>query len=215
MTRAFDLDRESRAFAQQITTLLNATIAENVRLTAVDLPGRRVLVGYGITTKRPLPQAFPLRKPSWRGTQLHMSVSYSLEADREGRYLQVWNSVFALFNAAAAGSASELFHVDYERDKQDGYPEAHLQLRAEGASWAAVLGSRQPLCKLHFPVGGRRFRPTLEDIAEFLIVERLAGAGPNASEHIAAGREDFWRRQLCAAIRNHPDAARAALAELD
>ncbi|MEU6004220.1 hypothetical protein [Streptomyces sp. NPDC047197] len=48
------------------------------------------------------------------------------------------------------------------------------------------------LPKLHFSVGGRRFRPCLEDIVEFLIA-------------LDAGLERFQANQLRAAMRRHPE----------
>ena len=68
-----------------------------------------------------------------------------------------------------------LVPFDYERGKS-GYPEAHLQVYGESAALAAWKGtpkSRQ-LARLHFPVRGRRYRPTLEDVVEFLIAKELA-----------------------------------------
>ena|SRR5215475_5189748 len=66
-------------------------------------------------------------------------------------------SVCALY--ADAEGSDELFHYDYERDKRNGYPEAHLQVHAESTSLGAVMAKRglnHHMHKLHFPVGGRR-----------------------------------------------------------
>lgn len=112
-----------------------------------------------------------------------------------------------------------LLHYDYERDKPDDYPDAHLQVCATSAAWEAVGvrpdGSNRPLERMHLPVGGRRFRPTLEDIVEFLITENLAQAKPGWENAVAEGRERFRQKQLRAAIRRDPETARSALADLD
>jgi hypothetical protein len=90
-----------------------------------------------------------------------------------------------------------LLHYDYERDKPDGYPEAHLQICAESADWASAcpkIGPTRALDRLHFPVGGRKYRPTLEDLVEFLVIEKLrAHRGWEAV--IEAGRERFQRHR--------------------
>lgn len=56
-------------------------------------------------------------------------------------------------------------------------------------------------------MGGRRFRPTLEDICEFLIVERLVEHRAGWAETLERSREAFQEKQLRAAIRRFPEVA--------
>lgn len=140
-----------------------------------------------------------------------MLVSYRLGMDVEGEHLQVNTSVIAL--TADQGGKSELLHFDYERGKRDDYPEAHLQVVASSNAWDEV--SSKPLGRLHIPVGGRRFRFTLEDVAEFLIREGLVTPPEGATSRIADHRAVFERDQLRAAIRRDPETARDYLAKLD
>lgn len=97
--------------------------------------------------------------------------------------------------------ATELFHYDYERDKDD-YPDAHMQIRASSDAWDHVLAASGiapgSLHKLHLPVGGRRYRPALEDILEMLIVEGIVSPRPGWQKVIDDGREEFRGRQLAA-----------------
>lgn len=82
------------------------------------------------------------------------------------------------------------------------------------ASWAGAPKTRQ-LERLHFPVGGRRYRPALEDVVEFLITEGLAVPRDERWEDVLrAEREAFQRIQLHAAIRRDPDAGREVLKDL-
>jgi hypothetical protein len=110
----------------------------------------------------------------------------------------------------------ELLHYDYERDKV-GYPDAHVQIVAGSEDWDEVLlsagRSRGGLGKLHLTVGGRRYRPSIEDVIDMLIAERLLEPKSHAQERLDAGREEFRRRQLRAAIRRDPDAAVLELRE--
>jgi hypothetical protein len=70
------------------------------------------------------------------------------------------------------------------------------------------------LQRLHLPVGGRRFRPTLEDLIDFLIIEKLVtDCRPDWAEEVAAGRERFRRRQLMAVVRRDPESALESLCE--
>ena len=121
--------------------------------------------------------------------------------------------------SASADPADTLLHYDYERDKPDDYPDAHLQICATSDAWKQVGvrtdGSDRLLERMHLPVGGRRFRPTLEDIVEFLITEKLAQPKDGWKQAVDDGRESFRQKQLRAAIRRDPATARAELTQLD
>jgi hypothetical protein len=104
-----------------------------------------------------------------------MRVGYTLLLDPEREHLAVAKSTIAV--AADPDGGRPLVRFDYERGKIGGYPEAHIQISGQSAGLDAVLdrrGRQRPLAKLHFPVGGRRFRPSLDDVIEFLILEGLA-----------------------------------------
>lgn len=114
----------------------------------------------------------------------------------------------------ATGPAYVTF--DYERNKR-GYPEAHLQVYGQSAAlaaWDAGPSGKRGLERLHFPVGGRRYRPILEDVIEFLVTEQLADGREGWPDVIEAERREYRRIQLRAAIRRDPETARAAVADL-
>jgi hypothetical protein len=122
--------------------------------------------------------------------------------DSAGENLMVDASYVSAY--AADDDESTLCRFDYERDKQ-GYPEAHLQIYGKSPALAEWSGKpRRELERLHFPVGGRRYRPTLEDVIEFLIAEGLADGRVGWRDVLDAGREEYWRIQLRAAVRRDP-----------
>ncbi|MGH4025484.1 MAG: hypothetical protein ACRDRV_12995 [Pseudonocardiaceae bacterium] len=64
-----------------------------------------------------------------------------------------------------------------------------------------MLGRTNPdhpgvLSALHFPVGGARIRPCLEDFLHFLAHEFQIDVLPNAPAILAEGRERWRRRQI-------------------
>ena len=63
-------------------------------------------------------------------------------------------------------------------------------------SGAFLTTSKSKPADLHLPVGGRRFRPCLEDIIEFCILERVVGplAGPQADRATAGHVVDRLER---------------------
>jgi len=210
-----DLHSQARRFAQLLNDLLNGTITNGVRMRAVVVSTGQVSVGYALTksmvvNRQPFPLAVDSRSPA-----CFMGLSYTMTLDPEGQYLTTATSVCALY--ADAEGNDELFHYDYERNKRDGYPEAHLQVHAESTSLGAVMAKRglnHHMHKLHFPMGGRRYRPSLEDVIEFLVVERLVDARDGWQTVLVREREAFRRLQLRAAIRRDPETAMSALKNL-
>lgn len=131
-----------------------------------------------------------------------MNVSYQVRMDDEQRYLTVQSSFCGIF--ADASLETCLCHFDYERDK-DLYTGAHLQVHGLSPALDALNRDKgkRPLDKLHFPVGGKRFRPCLEDVIEFLVAERLVDGKPGWERVVEEGRSTFQRSQLKAAMRRN------------
>ena len=172
-----------------------------------------VHVGHGLTKASPfetspLPIGVGNAKP--RGW---LDLSYRLCLDDAGKYLTVVSSFVAVF--ADREGQNCLFHVDYERNKGHGYPDAHLQVYGDSAALDAWQPGQRELSKLHFPVGGRRYRPALEDVIEFLIAEKLAEPARGWKEVIDASRKEFHKRQLRAAIRRDLETAKQAVKDFD
>lgn len=211
----FDLRQKAVDFTNQLSDLLNATICDGIRLTASRRNGEVYLVSFNLSAQdQILGKAIPI---ALRGKPTcFLGLSFRLQPDDEQQYLMVQSSVLALY--ADQDESVELLHYDYERNKGDGYPEAHLQVEAGSPAWTSFCEQvglvGRPLKRLHLPVGGRRYRPTVEDLIEFLVVEKLALGRPGWKKAVDAGRADFQRRQLRAAVRRDPASARAVLADL-
>ncbi|MFF9285430.1 hypothetical protein [Streptomyces griseosporeus] len=207
------LREQTNRFAKEIQALLNGTIASHVQMKAVAIPARgddRLFALGHLIDKSMAARRFRL-KPKAPKAELWMDVRFQLRLDAEREHLMVQQSFFGIFGSEDARHG--LFHYDYERDKADGYPDAHLQVNADSAMFATLNDPREdpgrPLAKLHFPVGGKRFRPCLEDVIEFLIVERLVERRDGYEKVLEAGREGFRRNQLLAAMRRDPGAVEA------
>jgi hypothetical protein len=68
--------------------------------------------------------------------------------------------------------------------------------------------------ELHFPVGGPRFRPCLEDVLELLVVEFGVDCSDEGREALRRGRVTWRTLQLATAVRDSPDIAVGTLREL-
>jgi hypothetical protein len=211
-----DLRQQARDFAGVIAGLLNGTVCDGITIPAYVYKPAHVLIGHGLSRDTLEVEPFRLRIGQGRAHGW-LEISYRLRLDDEGEYLTVQSSYFGVF--ANDNERSLLCHVDYERDKTHGYPEAHLQVDGESAAlaaWRLTDGTRdRVLADLHFPVGGRRYRPALEDVIEFLVVEKLASGRPGWKSVLDASREGFRRRQLRAAIRRDIETAKQAVKDFD
>jgi hypothetical protein len=210
VAKTADLGSQARAFATLLQDVLNKTICHGARVSAVIVPSdnQRVIIGTNLEEliASPVPVSITRKKP-----QVWLEAAYRCFLDPTG-YLTVFSSYCAIY----AADDQRLCHYDYEREKE-GYPAAHLQVDGVSPSLGALPGSRKSidLAKLHFPVGGRRYRPCLEDIIEFLIVEKFAVGRKGWEKVLEDERQRFLKIQLMAAIRHEPDLARSVLATLD
>jgi hypothetical protein len=146
---------------------------------------------------------------------LYVAHTFSLVDD----WLAAERSSFALYLSEDLDERS-ILRWDYEREPDHQlYPEAHIQIDADSESWRRLLVDAgrptDPVVNLHLPVGGRRFRPSLEDVLEFLIVERLAEPRDGWQTVVEEHRREWYEIQLKAAIRRDPDLAREVLADLE
>lgn len=205
--------------------MLNQTVCNGIRLKAVirdPIAGAKsgMNIGYNISAKnQDLQAGIPLTITP-RQAKLYLGFFMHLEVDDTNDYMMVKQSMTML--SLDPDLARELLHYDYERDKNKdrGYPEAHLQVCASSEHWAAVgdLAGGLPLSKMHLPVGpvgGRRFRPSLEDIIELLIVEGLVEARDGWHDALNLTRRPFQELQLKAAVRKYPELAAEALRKLE
>jgi hypothetical protein len=219
----FDLKKESWKFKAELDELLNCTVCTGVSLKSIvtsDSP-QRTVVGYRITKdNQDVTAGIPVTIDD-SDPRFYLGLSIRLAPDEQQTYLMVTSSVMILATAAdVADEGNILLHYDYERGKheRDNYPEAHLQICASSDAWQGagqrLDGKERLLERLHLPVGDRRFRPTLEDLIEFLIREKLAKAQSGWKSAIAKGRSRFQEKQLRAVVRREPEIAVSELEKL-
>jgi hypothetical protein len=208
-----DLGTLARAFAHDVTALLNATVTHGVTFSAVvgGRPGTMIL-GRGVTKTSLDPQRVPLALSAKRPTAW-LWVAFIIGLDPSSRYLAVMKSGFALY--ADEEGDQMMLHYDYEREPDHGYPAAHVQINGIAPQLSdlserrstLVPPHRKELKDFHFPVGGRRYRPTIEDVIEFLATEDLADCRAGWREAVDRSRQTWADRQLRAAVRRTPQPA--------
>jgi hypothetical protein len=136
--------------------------------------------------------------------------------DSAGEHLAVQKSTFSF--AAVVHYKVPIIRWEFERDAHTK-PHAHVHVHAERGALSHLLSrtdraAPHSLESLHIPVGGTRFRPCLEDVVQFLIVECGFDAKTGWPEAVERQREEWRRVQLRAAVRDAPGEAAAELQRL-
>ncbi len=137
------------------------------------------------------------------------SAQIYLDTDSSGRFLKNVRSDFAAYSVL---DKQPLFRLDYRADMHSA-PTAHWQFHAERGSLTHLLTLAQAhrpkavsaphlLSRLHFPVGGERFRPCIEDLLHFFIEECGVDSVSGWRDVVDEGRERWRRKQLRSAVRD-------------
>lgn len=160
---------------------------------------------------------------------LDLRVRYQCGWDFPHKYMAVSSAEFHVF---AHGNRQPLFRYEFVKAATESVPTAHLQIHAhrDAFTWAMTAAGRRSkrskargdralrvppsMEEVHFPLGGRRFRPALEDVLHMLVEEFGVQAADGWQGHLMKAREDWRRAQTKAVIRDAPSDAADALREL-
>ena len=193
--------------------MLNRTVTHGLSLSAVMQGSGRAVIGNRVSEEklRGDPIALTASKASAR---LELRFLHSLQLDESHQFLMTNVSTYKLQEVS---TGRPIVTYEYTRDPPNDYPEAHLHIHGNAENLKLMLERcGRPKDKpddLHFPVGGRRFRPCLEDLIEFCIVERLVEPRPDWRKALNESRQRFRDRQLRAAVRRYPKIAAGVLKE--
>jgi len=213
-----ELRQQAEAFAARLTTTVRTVAGGDTApfvLRGTDDVGPQVRL-----TIRQDPSLGIVLRVQGRPLLL-LRVDYRCVWDHAQRFLAVDRSGIAVF---ATGVNEPLLRYEYVRACPSDLPGAHIQVHAHRDALAYVMtmcgdksgrarrrgkelarGVPPRLSDLHLPVGGARFRPCLEDVLEMLINEMGVDAPPRAQAALRAGREEWRRDQLRAAVRDSPE----------
>ena len=229
MTTGDALVAEAQRFAADLTATVRAVVGDHVeafRARALHRPGLdHVSVHQEPRTGIPLTvDGAPL---------LNLTAEYYCVWDSPGRFLAVDESAVKVY-AGAKAAGEPLFRYEYSRAPTGDVPGAHVQIHGHRDALTFVMaraGSGSPrgqqlagrvaqgtaiprMPDLHFPVGGSRFRPSLEDVLDMLVRELGVDHQQDWRDALALGRERWRRLQTAAVVRDAPSEAIAALEKL-
>lgn len=188
----FDAAQE---FAAEVVDTLHGTIADDPPVRA-EIRGDRVLIAAlddeGNTVSIPLVVADEHR--------LDLRVSFRCIFDSTGEHLAVEQSELSLILPLVR---HPVVRFDYVRHRD--WAPAHVQLHAESSTVGylrALAGKAPETWRLHLPVGGRRFRPSLEDVIEFAVREFGVEPKDGWVDRLEEGRARWRLVQVKSAIRD-------------
>lgn len=204
-----------------MSRLLNRTVTNGIQLKTVVRPERNeVILGYELSTDketpnltgRPIPVTISGKRPT-----VHLTIIQTYVLDND-EYLTAKSSTLGVYTSEEARDGDLVLSVDYVREPDNEYPGSHLHVAGQRDDLDQIyLGDdrkKRLLRDLHLPVGGKRFRPALEDVIEFMILEQMCEPRENWKTHIDSSRDNWFRMQAKATARAFPNEAAESLKEL-
>jgi hypothetical protein len=162
---------------------------------------------------------------------LSLIVDFTCTWDHRKTFLKV---LVAKIHVTPTETGTPLFRYEFVHDSQPTVPGAHLHIHAhrdeflfrlfmgekgKAAARAKTITGESTratpqLSDVHFPVGGPRMRPAIEDILQMLKKEFEIDTEPGYRRVLDEGRARWRRRQIGAAVRDAPEEAVGVLREL-
>ncbi|MEV7204358.1 MULTISPECIES: hypothetical protein [unclassified Streptomyces] len=222
MTAEATLDEKATKFADTLTALTRGVLGEDSPPFSARNVGTRIQVAP--IAEGGKVEKIPVRINGEKCLELH--VQHLCCWDTAGRYLAAdRGDVHVFFD----GSAEPLMRYEYVRDWRNP-PGAHLQIHAHRDELAYLLrlaekkkgrpseqlrkGKLPRLSEIHFPVGGHRFRPALEDVLVLLEREFAIDVEPDWKKVVEEEIREWRLLQLRSAVRDAHETAAETLREL-
>lgn len=198
---------ESHYFAERLNYLMAGVLPGDLPLFRAE-ETKRGLVAISS-------DPFPLYRLQQPGIFAFLDVSLHCIWSSQKPILAVTKSVFKL---RGPDGGPPVLHVDYRRDMSSPLvPVAHYNVSSQhpilrnlaDPEGAAESDHQQAdvTRRIHLPVGGHRFRPTLEDMLTMLIGDLYIESKQGWDAHVEEGRGLFREMQTAAAVRDHPGKA--------
>ena len=155
--------------------------------------------------------------------RVFLDLCYMLKLDTENRLTTVQSQIqLKVLDDASSQSANSsiqsVLTYDYTQNPDNDYPRAHLHFDGNSVILDKLLNITHVPDKksadLHIPVGSPRFRPCLEDVIEFCIVEGLVTPDPDWQLCLNRSRKKYLDDQLRSAILERRDLAIEILKDL-
>ncbi len=210
-----DLRAKSDRFALRLTSLFQGCLADPPEFGVIEASKAREL-RIGPLPFRSKVSGFsyiPLRRSCDSDQRpLMLKIEFRVSLDDAKEFLAVQHSTFGLWvRPVPSRKGRPVFRVEYDRDAYNK-PPSHVHLHAESLEFGWIYGTAglapPRLSEVHFPVGGRRFRPTVEEFLTFLNREKIYVDWRSGWRAVVDSSFAEWEwNQARATVREHTDAA--------
>lgn len=219
-----NVQSQSTQFAQRLEDLLTATVqTDDPAYVFTDAPCGSYRRGG--RTAYIIKQRDEGGIPLSSGGKVVLKLQYNFQCScrDEGAWLQVDKSSIMLM---CAPDYAPLMHYDYFRADTHNIPAAHINIHGSNDSATRLMlscgsGTRgknrrkkfvnegifPTFSALHFPVGGERLRPGIEDVLQMAAYEFDIDMKDGWLDAINNSRAEYRRRQVAALVREFPDIA--------
>ncbi|WP_025102440.1 hypothetical protein [Microbacterium paraoxydans] len=207
---SIDLHTRAAEFAQQVQDTIAGVLPGEFQIVSISHGGRYVVRPVG---DNPSKQHIPLFVDGHRLATLGVQIYLGL--DSSGQFLKAWQSKIAVHSTL---DRTPLVRQEFDAAMSESAPLAHWHVHADRGALSHLLGRahavrgdvvKKPhdMSSLHFPVGGERFRPCIEDVLEFLVREFGIDRQDGWESAVRDGRERWRRMQFRSTVRDLPDEA--------
>jgi hypothetical protein len=208
-------------FADDLTARVQRIIPTDLRFRALAIgQDSGAYVGVGIFTGI---EFMPIPLTINGAHRLNLLIKLHMCWDSGQDFLAVDKSFFHV--RVEGKDDTPLFRLEYVRQATKDVPCSHLQIHAhrDELTYLLMLADKaRPatrvrrdkvprVAEFHFPNGGHRFRPCIEDVLHSLIIEFGVDKQSGWRAAVEEGREAWRHTQLRAAVRDAPEEAAVAL----
>lgn len=213
-----ELEIQARQFAGRLTVTVRELVPDCAPFVARLLVEKRRRKATRVVVVQDPATGIPLAVEG--RPILTLKVEYYCSLDTSGEWLAT-DEAHIKVHAGSTASDEPLFHYHYRRKANPDLAAAHLHVYAHRDALSHVMASsgsatRRGRAKstgqavprtrdLHFPLGGHRFRPCLEDVLEMLVLELGVDHPDGALSALREGRAEWRRNQTRTVVRDDPD----------
>ena len=214
LSSPYHFKQQANGFAADLTNLLNRTVTVGLPISTArpKTKSDHIIVGYKVSDRNTTSSPIPLR--------INKEPEYDLDLSYQVKWLEEENRLTTVKQRVAlsehgSDSAVEFVAYDYSLDPENEYPQTHIHINYMSSEWERVLTQvgrhKDIVTDLHFPAGDKFFRPSIEDLIEFCVVEGLVEHHAQWKETIEEYREKFYSTQADATVRKYPNEAAETL----
>jgi len=217
------LKEQSEIFANDLSQLFEIVLDSEPKFEILFFKDQdKAIIGPGpFKNNKPSNILLP-RECDGESTPLELGINFTVEMDNRNEYMQVCTSAFGLWIDVTHGErkAKPIVRVEYDRHpikRERASAHVHLHANSPELAWAyGSCGQTAPnLHDLHFPVGGRRFRPSIEEFLLFLHRENIfTNYKACWKQEVLKSLEVWEERQARATARQFPEEVKKELERL-